>query len=70
MVKRDPDPGRPPALVIRLELEQGALARLEAETQEDEMRLRHWLRRSGRLQRLPAGIVLYLDHLEARVRAA
>ena len=42
---------RPPALVMRLEIEQPPQLRIEAESFEDEQRLRLWLERSGALSR-------------------
>lgn len=57
-------------MVLRLELEQGAQARVEAATYEDELRLRHWLHRSGTFKRLPANVLRYLDALDEVEHAA
>jgi hypothetical protein len=43
---------RPPALVIRLAIEQPAQVMIEADSFEDEQRLRLWLERSGAARRL------------------
>jgi hypothetical protein len=61
---------RPPRLIIVLELEQVGQARLDAATYEDELRLRHWLHRSGTLRRLPVNVVHHLDRLNEQERAA
>jgi hypothetical protein len=59
------DSGRnPPALHIVLRLEQPAELVLAAETLEDEVRLRSWLRRSRALQALPAAVERLLDELD------
>jgi hypothetical protein len=48
---RRPSPTRPPALVIRLELEQPARLTIDAESFEDEQRVRAWFERSRALER-------------------
>jgi hypothetical protein len=56
---------RPPRLVITLELEcdrRGVW--LDAETYEDELRLRSWLRRTAALATLSAFLEDVLDNLD------
>jgi hypothetical protein len=56
---------RPPRLVIELELERhhGRIF-LVADTLEDELRLRLWLRRSAAFAALPALVERLLDDLD------
>jgi hypothetical protein len=49
---RRPSPTRPPALIVRLELEQPARLTIDAASFEDERRVRAWFERSRALQRL------------------
>jgi hypothetical protein len=51
-LRRSPSAGRPPALVVRLELEQPAKVVIDADSFEDEQRLRFWLRRNRTARRL------------------
>jgi hypothetical protein len=61
---------RPPALVIELPLEGFARIYLHANSREDEMRLRRWLRVAiKRRQSLSAALDQYLDHLDEREAA-
>jgi hypothetical protein len=53
-----------PALRIVLELEQLPELRLLADSAEDELRLRAWLRRSDVLRRLPELLERLLDDLD------
>jgi hypothetical protein len=55
---------RPPRLCIDLELEQPGIVALLAETYEDELRLRAWLRRSPQFRRLPELIERLLADLD------
>lgn len=55
---------RPPSLWILLPLEGGARIILDAETYEDELRLRQFLRRSRAMERLPEIIPRLLDDLD------
>jgi uncharacterized protein YjiS (DUF1127 family) len=57
---------RPPAFVVRIELEQRARITLDAETYEDELRLRSWLRRSRAMCVLPQVLERLLDDLDAK----
>jgi hypothetical protein len=63
---QDPQPKsvRPPALLLHLELEQPVRYRLEAETYEDEQRLRTWLRGCGALRTLFDDLARLLDDLD------
>jgi hypothetical protein len=57
---------RPPTLLIEFELERGhgRVWLLAAETFEDEMRLRQWLRRSSALATLGEDVQRLLDELD------
>jgi hypothetical protein len=56
---------RPPRLLIEYELERrSGLVMLIAETHEDELRLRSWLRRSEAFAALPALLANLLDDLD------
>jgi hypothetical protein len=56
---------RPPTLLIRYELERDrALIVLLADTHEDELRLRLWLRSSTALRLLPRLLARLLDELD------
>jgi hypothetical protein len=50
-----------PALVVTIELEQPARARIAAATYEDELRLRSWLRRSEVVASVPGLVRRMLD---------
>jgi hypothetical protein len=53
--------GRPPQLVVIVELEELPQLRIVADTFEDEMRLRHWLAQHATRRRLQEAL---LDALE------
>jgi hypothetical protein len=53
-----------PALLIELRLEETGRITLVADTHEDELRLRAWLRRSPAFERLPAILQGLLDDLD------
>lgn len=55
---------RRPRLVIVIPLESRGAIRLHADTYEDELRLRMWLRRSNVLAQLPAVLARLLDELD------
>jgi len=55
---------RRPRLVVVLPLEEAGRIFLEAETLEDEVRLRVWLRRSTAFERLPEILQRLLDDLD------
>lgn len=57
--------GTAPALEIRIELEQPARLRIVAETHEDELRLRSWLRRSEVVASVPELVRRKLDDWDA-----
>ncbi len=62
---REPADGhRPPWLLVTLALEQPGRISLVAESYEDELRLRSWLRRSAAFRRLPALLDRLLDDLD------
>jgi hypothetical protein len=61
---------RPPRLVVVLKLEQPGHIVLDADTYEDELRLRQWLRRSTVLRNLPALLARLLDDLDDGDRIA
>jgi hypothetical protein len=50
--------------VIVIPLESRGAIRLHADTYEDELRLRMWLRRSNVLAQLPAVLARLLDELD------
>jgi hypothetical protein len=54
-----------PALHVWLELEQPGQLILAADTYEDELRLRSWLRRSRALEALPEILARLLGDLDA-----
>lgn len=60
----------PPALLIRLPLEQPGQILFEAFTASDEQRLRVWLRDSAAFRQLPAIIGRLLDDMDALDEAA
>jgi hypothetical protein len=56
---------RPPRLVIELELERHqCVVMVLADSHEDELRLRSWLRRTPAFEDLPAFIAGLLDELD------
>jgi hypothetical protein len=55
-----------PRLVIVVPLEGQGRIVLDAETFEDELALRSWLRRSAAFERLPAILERLLDDLDRR----
>jgi hypothetical protein len=55
----------PPELILRLPLEEAGKIILAAETREDELRLREWLRRSRAMAALPGILERLLDDLDA-----
>lgn len=56
---------RPPRLLVVLELERDCgLVVVDAESLEDERRLRLWLRRSEAFQTLPEFVARLLDELD------
>lgn len=55
---------RSPALRVVLELEQAGRIMFEADTHEDELRLRRWLRRSSAFEALPDILGRLLDDLD------
>jgi hypothetical protein len=55
---------RRPELIVRLPLEGKGLVFLAADSLEDELRLRSWLRRCGRLDELAAFLERLLDELD------
>lgn len=61
---------RRPALVFRVPLEGPAVAVLEADSYEDELRLRSWLRRARSSMLTREGLDKFLDELDTRERAA
>jgi hypothetical protein len=62
---------RPPVLAIQYELEHDhGFVVLLADSYEDELRLRSWLRRSTVFAALPALIEQLLDDLDQRDEAA
>jgi hypothetical protein len=63
-------PGRHPRLIIVLELEQPGQIVLDADTYEDQRRVREWLRRSRAFQRLPEVLERFLDDLDTADRKA
>jgi hypothetical protein len=58
------NPRRPPELIIRLPLEGSASVIIAADSHEDELRLRGWLRRCGQLGELAALLPRLLDYLD------
>ena len=56
--------------MFTLALEQPGRITLVAETYEDELRLRSWLRRSAAFRRLPALLDRLLDDLDDQDRIA
>jgi hypothetical protein len=54
----------PPELVIRVPLEGSGEMMLSAQTHEDEVRLRRWLRRSMAVHALPELLTQLLDDLD------
>jgi hypothetical protein len=52
-------------LVVTIELEQPARLRIEAPTNEDELRLRSWLRRSEVVASVPGLVRRLLDDWDA-----
>lgn len=63
-------PRRPPELVVRVPLEGAGRIVIAADTFEDELRLRAWLRRSRALDDLAVVLVRLLDELDERDRSA
>jgi len=59
-----------PALHVLLPLEESGRIVLAADTFEDELRLRSWLRRSSALQALPEILARLLDDLDEHDREA
>lgn len=55
---------RPPALHVVIPLEQPGKILFDAETFEDELRLRSWLRRSSAFEALPGILTRLLDDLD------
>ena len=59
-----------PRIVIEIDLESRARVRIDAETAEDELRLRDWLRCAlERRRSLSSEIVRFLDYLDERQAA-
>lgn len=63
-------PGWHPRLVFVLELEEPGRVILDADSYEDELRLRRWLRRSTAFRNLPALLERLLDDLDELDRMA
>jgi hypothetical protein len=61
---KDHQPSRPPALLLHLVLEEPVRFRLEADTYEDEQRLRTWLRGCSALRTLGDDLARLLDDLD------
>jgi hypothetical protein len=53
-----------PTLVIELALEESGRVQIRADTHEDEVRLRLWLRHCSRLPTLVAALERYLNYLD------
>jgi hypothetical protein len=58
-----------PTLVIELALEELGRVQIRADSREDEVRLRLWLRHCSRLPTLVAALESYLDYLDEREAA-
>jgi hypothetical protein len=63
-------PYDPPALLIRVELEYRPKLVINADSWEDERRLRSWLREAGAIGALPGLIEDLLDDLDEGGRTA
>jgi hypothetical protein len=63
-------PRQRPELIVRVPLEGEGRIILAADTLEDGLRLRSWLRRCGRLDDLAAVLIRLLDDLDEHEEAA